>query len=98
MPVPSGQQTPHQLCEFPQFLGAEIGAASSHNYERIGRHHIRPSGRQPDQPPLLVVKVDPVLTPAMVVGDQLKLASEPGMVGMDDSKSSLRKVTLRSSR
>jgi hypothetical protein len=68
------------------------------HHEGIGGDHVRPTGRKADQIPIVIVAVDAVFSPVGLVQEQVELAPAPGMMGMDDAKTSRRYVLLSGSR
>ncbi len=66
--------------------------------ERVRSNDIGPCGGQRYQSLCFVLEEDSFLTPSLLVRDEFKLASVPGMVRMSDAKSSCSGVTLRCSR
>jgi hypothetical protein len=94
----SSGQPSHQLGQRPQILSAEMRSARRGHHDRIGGDHVCPTGRKADQIPVVSVAVDTVFPPVVLVEEQLELAPDPGMVGMDDAKTSSRYVVLGCSR
>jgi hypothetical protein len=62
------------------------------HHDGVGGHHIRPTSRKTDQLPVVIVEVDAVFPPVVLMEEQLELATEPGMMGMGDAKTSSRYV------
>jgi hypothetical protein len=63
----------HQVSQRQQASRAERRPARRDHRERVRPRHVRPPGRQREQLPVLVVQVDPVLTPVLAVGDELEV-------------------------
>jgi hypothetical protein len=70
----------------PERVGQPFGEG------QVGGHHIRPTCRQTDQIPGVIVEVDAVFTQWLLIEEQRELATEPGMMGMGDAKTSSRYV------
>ena len=73
--MPSGQtqrDLTHQVSQCQQARGGERTPAGRDHHERIRRHHVGPSCRQREQLPVLVVQVNPVLTPVVTMLDELE--------------------------
>ena len=94
-PNPSSQRHPTQkLHQFPQIVRTECRSPFGHNYKSIGWENVGPSGWQRDQPLSFVVEVNSILAPGLLVGQQFKFASVPGMMRMNDTESLSFEVTL----
>jgi len=63
----------HQASQCQQASRAERRPAGRDHHERVRRRHVGPPCRQREQPPVLVVQVDPVLTPVLPVSDKLEI-------------------------
>ena len=75
-----------------------MGPALRHDHNGVGGHHIRPRGRHADDLPIVIVKVETVLTPVMLVEKRLERAPKPRMMRMRNPKTSGRYVRLGCSR
>jgi hypothetical protein len=51
----------------------ERAPADGDDHERVRRRHVGPPCWQREQPPVLIVQVDPVLAPVLAVGDELEI-------------------------
>ena len=58
-----------------QALGRERAPARRDHHERVRCRHIGPPCRQREQLPVLVMQMDPVLTPVLPVRDELEVAA-----------------------
>ena len=54
---------------------AEFSTSTRDHHERVRRRHVGPSGWQREQLPVLVVQVNPVLTPVLPVRHELEIAT-----------------------
>jgi hypothetical protein len=64
-----------QVCDSQQAIGGERAPARRDHHERVRCRHIGPSRWQREQLPVLVVQVDPVLTPVLPVCDEPEVAA-----------------------
>jgi hypothetical protein len=71
-----GPQPADQVNQRQQAIDGERAAAIPNDRERIGRHDAGPPGRQREQIPVLVMQMDPVLTPVLAVRDKLEVLAE----------------------
>jgi hypothetical protein len=71
--VPLRAEPVHQVSECQQASRAERRHTRRDHHERVRRYRVGPPGWQREQLPVLVVQVDPVLTPALPVGDELEV-------------------------
>ena len=74
-----GPQPADQVSQRQQAIDGERALAIRDDHERTGGHDISPSGRQREQIPVLVMQMDPVLTPVLVVRDKLEVLAEQRM-------------------
>jgi hypothetical protein len=93
----SGRHSSDEFSEFHQVIGAEQRATCRDRHEWIHRDYVSPAGRKPGQLLMFVVKVNPILTPRVLVRNQFELAAVPGVERVGDPKSSVRTVALRCS-
>ena len=86
-----------QVSQRQQAINGERAAAVRDNHERISGHDIGPPGRQREQLAVLVVQVDPVLTPVLAVRDELEVLSEQRMeqVGYPDASVPIIRIGCR---
>jgi len=82
-----GAQPADQVSQRQQAIDGERAAAVRDHRERIGGHDIGPPGGQGEQLAVLVVQVDPVLTPVLAVHDELEVPAGQRMeqVGYPDT-------------
>ena len=71
-----GPQPVNQIIQRQQAAGGERAAAVRDDHERIGGRNVGPPGRQREQHAVLVVQMDPVLTPVMAVRDELEVPAD----------------------
>jgi hypothetical protein len=62
-----------QIRDSQQALDGKRAPAAGNDHERIGRHDIGPPGRQREQLAVLIVEMNPVLTPVKAVSDELEV-------------------------
>ena len=67
-PQPAGQVRQRQ-----QAIDGERAPAIRDDRERIGGHDVGPPGRKREQLTVLIMQVDPVLTPVLAVRDELEV-------------------------
>jgi hypothetical protein len=70
---------PSQIRDSQQALDGERAPAAGNDRERIGRHDIGPPGRQREQLAVLIVEMNPVLTPVKAVSDELEVPARQRM-------------------
>ena len=73
------RHTADQVNQRQQAINGERAAAVRDHRERIGRRNVSPPGGQREQLAILVVQVDPVLTPVLAVRDELEVPAEQWM-------------------
>ncbi len=66
-----------------QVLQAERGSARRHRYERIRWPYVGPGRRQGPYPALAVVEEHPVLSPRVLVAEELQLLAMQRVEGVD---------------
>jgi hypothetical protein len=62
-----------QIRHSQQALDGERAPTAGNDHERISRPHIGPPGRQREQLAVLIMKMDPILTPVMAVSNELEI-------------------------
>ena len=77
-----GPQPADQVSQRQQAIDGERAAAVRDHRERIGRRNVSPPGGQREQRAILVVQVDPVLTPVLAVRDELEVPARQWMEQM----------------
>ncbi len=87
----------HQISERQQPGRGERAAVSRNHHERVRRHHVGPCCWQREQLPILIVQVDPVLTPVLAVGDELEVPAGQGMERVRHTDTSVSIVRIRCS-
>jgi hypothetical protein len=68
-----------QIRKSQQTLDGERAPAAGNDHERISRPHIGPASRQREQLAVLVVEMNPVLTPVLAVSDELEIPARQRM-------------------
>ncbi len=71
--VPLRAEPACQVSECQQASRAERRPARRDHHGRVRRYRVGPCCRQREQLPVLVVQVDPVLTPVLAAGDELEV-------------------------
>jgi hypothetical protein len=79
------RQAANQRGQLQEILSLEHCSACRHSNKGIGCDDIRPTCRYCGELLLLVVEVDPVLTPGALASDQLELAIVPRVEWMSDT-------------
>jgi hypothetical protein len=62
-----------------QAIDGERAATVRDDHERISRHDVSPPSRQREQLAVLIMQMDPVLTPVLAVRDELEVLAEQRM-------------------
>jgi hypothetical protein len=68
-----GTQPVHQIRQSQQAADRERAPAIRDHHERIGRRDVGPPRRQREQLTILVMQMNPVLTPVLPVRDELEV-------------------------
>ncbi len=68
-----------QISQRQQAIGGERAPSSRDHHERVRHRHVSPPGWQREQPPVLVVQVDPVLAPVLPADDEPEVLAAQGM-------------------
>ena len=70
---------PHRSPGQDRWPSSETPHARRDHHERVRRYRVGPCCWEREQLPVLVVEVDPVLTPVLAVGDELEVLAAQGM-------------------
>jgi len=87
-----------QITESEQIRYPKVSSSAPDGHHRIGSNHARPDGWQRAQPALLILEEHPVLTPGVLVRQQLKLLPAQWMERMGDGENPVGRCATGCSR
>ena len=95
--LPRLLQAREEVTQPQQVRGAEQRSTPGYRDERLKRDRVCPCSRQRTKSLVLVVKVHPMLSPGLLVREQLKFSSVQRMVRVCDPEDLHRSLCIRCS-